>query len=339
MLLYPPLRTVARAIQTMLQARSNSTAAQLRGLLVLLCLMCCALPCRAARPVRVYEVDVEGQSPAALQGAMREVLVRATGRRESADDPAFASLITDAPRYVKSYATGPRGESQVVFDGAAVEQAITTVGRSVWERERPFTLVVLDPPRPRAAQDAARIELERVAAARGLPISLIPIAAVDAAGNPLGADALLQAAQRYGGDEILVGRGEEAGPDMQLQWSLYTHARSTSWSGSLADGIDHTVDLLVPQQGTSLAQADAAVRVEIDGVNSLGAYAAVEQLLQSVPGVRRANIAAAEAGSVTFDVTARGGGAGLEQGLAATQRLVRTGGSGTQVVYRYQPQG
>ena len=339
MLLYAPLHAVARAIQTMSRARSNSTAAQLRGLLMLLCLMCCALPCRAGRPVRVYEVDIEGQSPAAVQGAMREALVRATGRREAADDPALASLIADAPRYVKTYATGPRGESQVVFDAAAVEQAISAAGRSVWPRDRPFTLVVLDPPRQRAAQDAARVELERVAAARGLPISLIPLAAVDAAGNPLGAEALLQAAQRYGGDQILLGRGEDAGPETQLQWSLYTHALSASWNGSLADGIEHTVDLLVPQQGTSLAQADGEARVEIDGVNSLAAYAAIERLLESVPGVRRANIAAADAGSVIFDVTARGGATGLQQELAATPRLVRAGGSGTQLLYRYQPQG
>ena len=46
---------------------------------------------RAGRPVRVYEVDVEGQSPPAVQEAMRQALVRATGRREAADDPAFAA--------------------------------------------------------------------------------------------------------------------------------------------------------------------------------------------------------------------------------------------------------
>src|SRR5262249_39602615 len=46
----------------------------------------------AGRPVRVYEVDLKGgQSPAALQDAMREALVRATGRRESATDPALAN--------------------------------------------------------------------------------------------------------------------------------------------------------------------------------------------------------------------------------------------------------
>jgi hypothetical protein len=318
---------------------SNPALGCLRGGLALLALLCCALPCEAGRPVRVYEVDIEGRSPAALQQAMRVALVRATGRRESADDPVLASLVSDAPRYVKTYGTGPRGEAQVVFDGAAVERAIAAAGRSVWERERPFTLVVLDPPRVRAAEDAARTELERVAAERGLPISVIPLPLSDGAGKPLGADALLQAGQRYGGDEILVGRGADAGPETALQWTLYTHALSSSWSGPLGTAIDHTVDVLVPQPATSLADADATARVQVDGVDSLSAYAAVERLLQNTPGVRRANIAAANAASVTFEVTARGGAAGLGQALAGSTRLVRESGTGDAIVYRYQPQG
>jgi hypothetical protein len=240
---------------------------------------------------------------------------------------------------VKTYSTGARGEPQVVFDGAAIERAIGAAGRSVWERERPFTLVVLDPPRTRAAEDTARAELERVAAERGLPITLIPLPLNDGAGNTLGADALLQAAQRYGGDEVLIGRGADAGPQTPLQWTLYTRALSTSWSGPLAAGIDHTVDTLAPQPATSLAEADAPARIQIEGINSLRAYATVERLLQSTPGVRRANIAAADSGSVTFDVTARGGAAGLGQALAGSARLVRTGGAGEPMVYRYQPQG
>jgi len=303
-------------------------------------LLCCVLPAAAAwagRPVRVYEVDIEGQTSAALQGAMRQALVRATGRRESAEDPALASLVAEAPRYVKSYAAGPRGEQQVVFDAAAVEQAIAAAGRSVWDRVRPFTLIVLTPPRNRAAEQGARAELERVAAERGLPISLLPLPVDDASGNPLAADALLQAAQRYGGDEILVGRGEDAGADTQLQWTLYTRVTSESWSGPLASGIDHAVDTLVPQQGGSLAQTDAVTRVRIDNVASLTDYASVERILQSVPGVRRANVLATDPDSVLFEVTVRGGAAGLAQGLAGSTRLSAAGAAGAQGEYRYQP--
>ena len=310
--------------------------ARVPALLAGLCVLCALPPAWAGRPVHVYEVDVDGQSAPALQNAMRQALVRATGRRESADDPAFASLVADAPKYVKSYAAGPRGESQVVFDAAAVAQA--------GERRRPQRLG------PRASvhaggtgaaaqsrrTDAARAELERVAAERGLPISLVPVAVDDAAGSPLGTDALMQTAQRYGGDEILVGRGEDAGPDTVLQWTLYTRTASEGWSGPLAAGIEHTVDFLVPPQGGSLAQTDATLRVRIDGVASLPDYANVARLLESVPGVRRANLVVADPGSVVFELTVRGGAAALEQGLAGSTRLR---GGGTPPVYRYQPQG
>src|SRR5437762_9034016 len=95
--------------------------------------------------------------------------------------------------------------------------------------------------------------------------------------------------------QVLIGRGDPNAPDTDLQWTLYTRSASEGWNGPLAAGIDHTVDLLSPQQGGSLAQAEATTRVRIEGVAGLADYAAVQRLLESVPGVRRANIAAAEA--------------------------------------------
>ena len=310
--------------------------AALAGLIVLLGAL--PLSAWALRPVRIYEVDLEEQSPTAVQNAMRQALVRATGRRESAEDPAFAAVIADAARYVKSYASGPRGEPQVVFDGVAVAQAIDTAGRSVWNRERPFTLVVLYPPPGRADADAARAELERAATERGLPISVIPLTVVDTSGNTLDAGALMQSAQRYGGDQVLVGRADAAGVAAgQLQWTLYTRAQSESWTGPLSAGIDHAVDLEAPPPGAAGA-AEAPARVRIEGVAGLADYAAVERLLQSIPGVRRAEVAEVDAGSVTFEVEMRGGSAALEHELSGSTHI-RSISGGAPLVYRYQPQG
>jgi len=312
-----------------------------RTALVLLLALPGALPpaAWALRPVPVYEVDLDAQTATAVQNAMRQALVRATGRRESADDPALAGLISDAARYVKSYASGPRGEPQVVFDAAAVARAIDTAGRSVWDRERPFTLVVLYPPPGRNDADAARVELERTATERGLPISVIPLTVVDGGGNTLGADALLQSAQHYGADEVLVGRADAAGLAAgQLQWTLYTRAQNASWTGTLSGGIDHAVDLLAPPPGVA-GQPEAASRVRIEGVAGLADYAAVERLLQSIPGVRRADVAEVDAGSVTFQVDMRGGSAALEHELSGSAHLARSGSGSVPLVYRYQPQG
>lgn len=287
--------------------------------------------------MRVYEVDVAERSGSALQEAMRQALVRATGHREAADDPALAAIVAEAPKYVKNYTSGPRGEPQVLFDGPAVEQAISAAGRMTWDSERPFTLVVLDPPRARAPAEAARAELERVAATRGLPISLVPLPLADAAGKPLSGDALLEAAQRYGADEVLVGRGDGAPGDAALQWTLYRRGSSENWTGPLAAGIDGTVEQLVPAPSATAALAESDARVRIEGVRTLTDYATVTRLLQATPGVKRANIVSAEAASVSFDVTVRGGAAGLEQALAGQGHLVHSGGAGASPVFRYQP--
>lgn len=287
--------------------------------------------------MRVYEVDLAERSGTALQEAMREALVRATGRREAADDPALAAIVSDAPKYVKNYAPGPRGQSQVIFDGAAVQQAITAAGRSVWDPDRPSMLIVLEPPRARAQAEAARAELERYAAVRGLPVSLMPMPLADSAGKPLSGEALLEAAQRYGADDVLVGRGDAAASEGVLQWTLYRHGASENWSGPLAAGIDHTVDLLAPAPAATLSQADSDTRVRVEGVRTLSDYATVTRLLQATPGVRRANIAAAEAASASFDVTVRGGAAGLEQALEGQSHLARGAAAGGSSVLRYQP--
>lgn len=318
-------------------AADRRVRAAFAGLLALLGAL--PLSAWALRPVRIYEVDLDDKSPTAVQGAMRQALVRATGRRESADDPALAAVIADAARYVKSYASGPRGEPQVVFDAAAVAHAIDTAGRSVWDRERPFTLVVLYPPLGRADADAARVELERTATERGLPISVIPLTVVDAAGNTLDAGALLQAAQRYGGDQVLVGRADAAGVAAgQLQWTLYSHAQSQSWTGPLNAGIDHAVDLEAPPPGAA-GEAEAPARLRIEGIAGLADYTAVERLLQSIPGVRRAEVAEVDAGSVTFEVEMRGGSAALEHELSGSAHMLRGTSAGASLVYHYRPQG
>jgi hypothetical protein len=269
---------------------------------------------------------------------MREALVRATGRRESANDPALASLIANASMYVKAYTSGPRGESQVVFDSDAVEHAIMAAGRIVWERDRPFTLVVLSPAPPRPVEDAARSSLEDIAVERGLPITLVPLVLTDPNGSELGRDAVMQVAQRYGGDAVLLGRGDPSIAGSQLQWTLYTSYTSESWTGALDAGINGTVDNLAPTQSGSLADAEATEIVQIDGLNGLSDYALAERLLEGMPGARHASVTEARGSSASFTVRVRGGVEAIERALIGSGKFVRAADSDSHPVFQFRPQ-
>src|SRR3954470_947569 len=106
-----------------------------------------ATDARASRPVRLYEANVSSQTDAAVQAqaALRQVLVRATGARDAANDPALAGILAQASQYVLG--TRPANNSgsviTVLFDGGALERDIMAAGRTVWTTERPLVLVVL----------------------------------------------------------------------------------------------------------------------------------------------------------------------------------------------------
>ena len=78
------------------------------------------------------------------QAALRQVLVRATGARDAANDPALATVLAQAPQYVLVTRPAVSGSgTTVVFDAAALERDITAAGRAVWASERPLVLIVL----------------------------------------------------------------------------------------------------------------------------------------------------------------------------------------------------
>ena len=191
------------AIQTLPMPFRQTTV---REALLLAALAALPLTAWAAHAVAVFQVDVAGQSASALQEAMREALVRATGRRESASDPVFGGLITDAPKYVQGYDRGAQGELQVLFNAAAVGKTIAALDRSVWDPNRPFTLVVIYPPPDQADLAGDQRGLEQAAEQRGLPISVVPLPIADNSGNVLPREALLEMAHRYGAEQLLVGR-------------------------------------------------------------------------------------------------------------------------------------
>src|SRR5688500_14411339 len=99
-----------------------------------------ASPAEATRQVRVFEANVSSQTEPAVQAqaALRVVLVRATGARDAANDPALAGLLSQAQSYVlASRPASSGGATTVIFDAAALERDIVAAGRTVWASDRP----------------------------------------------------------------------------------------------------------------------------------------------------------------------------------------------------------
>jgi hypothetical protein len=295
-----------------------------------------AAPAALARTVRVYDVEVKGEAVGpVVQEAMRRVIVRATGRREAAADPAFTALVADAAKYVQSSRKVPNGSTLVSFDGAAVEQAIASAGRSVWGSERPFTFVVFVPALSPQAVEAARPELDRAAEYRGLPINLAPVPVVDSTGAELSRDALLQGAQRLGGDAVLIARAD-ANPGI-YQWTLQTQFGSESWTGPLEAGPNGAADALTRVQETSAGAAELEAVIQVAGVSTLNDYAAVSRLLESIPGQKKVSVAETNGSTATFNVLVRGGADTVDRVLGNSPRLQRAGNANGQLLYTYRP--
>lgn len=308
-------------------AASHGARRPARALLTLcgaLALATAMLPAaRAGRPVPVFDVSVPGTDQAtAVQDAMRQALVRATGRQDAASDPAFAALVAHASDYVRASHPGD-GVVQVTFDGAAVEQQIIAAGRSVWGADRPFTIVVLSPAPTGAADDETRHALEEIAEQRGLPVSLVPMPVTDQSGTPLGADVLLTDARRLGGDAVLVGRSDAAPPGGVWQWTLITGLATQSWNGPFDAGVNGAADALARVEGSALPLTEEEALVKVSGIGTLADYAAVERMLGEVPGVRRSGLAEADGNTATFRVLIRGGARAIERALASAQHLSR----------------
>jgi Uncharacterized protein conserved in bacteria (DUF2066) len=293
---------------------------------------------RAARPVDIYRVSVPNASPEAeAQAGMRQVLVRATGRLDAAADPALAPLVAGASRYVLSVSSAQDGVVQVAFNGPAVADQIVAAHRSVWDVDRPFTIVVLSPPPTGAADNAARQSLDQIALGRGLPIALVPLDVTDASGQPLSDSALLDAAERLGGDAVLVGRSDATQPSDTWQWTLVTGIGSERWNGTFADGINGATDALARAQGGSIAEGVQATSVAVDGVQTLADYAAVERMLADLPGVQSSGLVQIDGATATFRVLIGGGAPAVESALAHSQRLERIGTAAAPVSYRLRP--
>jgi len=300
----------------------------------------------ATRQVRVYEATVSSQTEAAVQAqaALRQVLVRATGARDAANDPALAGLLANAQAYVLGTRPAGSGSSALVvmFDGAALERDIIAAGRSIWLSERPVLLVVLTGgPASGAFESRRQVEgaLDSAASRRGQPISVArPEALSLPATGDIPADAALAAGRVRGADAVLVGYGDAVPGGGQWRWTLSAFGNSETWNGTLEEGIHGSADILARNSAAYAALPEVAILVEVDGVPTLKDYARVAELLGAANGVRSVQLAEASGNRAIFAVVARGGVDVVQTGLGGNAHLERADPqAGGTIAYRYRP--
>jgi hypothetical protein len=286
-------------------------AALLAGLLV------AGLP-GAARAVAVeglYEGTATGDATdagraAAATDALRQVVVRLTGRRAAATDPGLAALYADAPRLARTFRSAPGSQLVVAFEPEALEARLLQAGQRLWSRERPLTLVLLvsaRPGAPRTLGGGAEPEVRRavVAAAQargvplqwptGLPPSIEQARADDVLAGRL--EPLKELARQYGADALLVGRLVPGA----TSWSWTGPAGEGSASGAGDEGVQALADRFGAQfatAGVRAGQIDAVVR----GVRDLAGYALAGNALGALANVRAVSLEEVSGDSLHFRV-------------------------------------
>ncbi|HXQ63284.1 MAG TPA: DUF2066 domain-containing protein [Steroidobacteraceae bacterium] len=288
----------------------------------------------AAAVDSLYEAIVPGDGTeagraAAATEALKQVVVRVTGRGAAATEPALATVYAAAPRFAQTYRAVAAGQVAVGFDAAALDAALLAAGQRLWSRERPLTLVLLVSERPGAAASLAgaadpdlRRAVERAAQLRGLPVAWV--GGLDAGtqqariGDALAGrlEALRGLAREFGADGVLVGRSGTSG----ITWSWLGPAGSGTLVGSATEAIETVADRYGAQLGTQ-GGSTGRLAVVIRGVRDLAGYAAATQVLGSLDNVSDVALEEAAGETLRFQLSFTGDPEALRQAATQAARL------------------
>lgn len=190
------------------------------------------VPVQAAEVANLYQATVPVASrddvderQRAFATALRQVLVKLSGRSELDREPLLQQALRDAQGYVESFAYRNAAESglvlETVFYRARLQELIDAAGLALWPANRPETLLWVAVQQSTGTRQMAEREgvgaewlgrLQAIADARGVPLALPLLDLEDRlALRPdvlwsFNADALWRASARYEVESILAVR-------------------------------------------------------------------------------------------------------------------------------------
>lgn len=331
---------------------------------------CLWLPGPVVLAASLYEaeVPVADQSVAArgpaLRAALEEVLVRVSGDRGVAGQPATAALLSQPDAFVQQfgYQPAPPGSDvpwqlRVRFDGAGLERALRERGLPYWGGERPETLVWLAVEEGGRRQllgepdrSEVRARVEAAARRRGLPL-IFPLLDLEDRAQVGFSDVwggflepVLAASRRYRPQALLVGRLHQSGTGAwQASWILRVQDSEQRWSGRdltlgalAAEGVERVADELSARFAVVDSGADGRVRITVEGMVDLDDYARLNRYFASLSVVRSVQLQALAGERADYLLQLQSDLAGFERALTLGSVLRPDPDAGLRH-YRLQP--
>jgi hypothetical protein len=279
----------------------------------------------AMADLAIYQATVPLQSPAeadraaAFGDALRVAAVRASGRSDAGTVLAVATAAAKPTAYIQQYSTTADRMLKVGFDGRAIEQLLQQAGLPLWPAERPPTMVYLFIPSVAGAARAVttaerpleRIEIERAAAVRGVPLSW-PAETVDLA--------TARDRTKTVGTTTAALLGEPGGEG--YGWTFGHAGQTARKQGSLAAGINLAADTLATRYAPPSTRTVRTVAVKVGGLTDVRAYAALTTYLEDLSLVRAVALRSLSGSAAQFDLDVRGDLELLRRIFALDGRLV-----------------
>lgn len=311
--------------------------------------------------VTVAARDNEAARNQGFAEAMREMLVRLTGRTDTASRPAVARALAAPQPYVDFWAYDsqpspePDGGEQIVlqvtFFQAAVQGLLEEAGIPVWPQNRPATLlwvVVQDEfgeyrmvGSPLAAETDLLEQVHAAAQRRGVPL-LDPLLdfADQRALRPeqawaLDLDTIRAASQRYGTESVLllrifrapgaqvIGKAVYLFRERVLEYEVFDGPLDTLLEG----GIDLVAQELSSNYAVLLSGVDnsTAVQLTVDDVGTVESYASLLDYLDSIAVVSALQVQQVAGSTLTLQLQVGGQFRQLIESIALDRRLEQLG--------------
>jgi hypothetical protein len=306
----------------------------------------------AAAGDNLFEADVPvaGQQPdlrtAYMKTALQEVLVRVTGQPDVLNRDSVRSMLDSPERFVQQYryytlpeSTPPQLMLRVDFDGGAIQQALRQQGVAYWGKtERPEILLWLAVEdhgtryivSPQDNSDAAR-ELQQAARQRGIPL-MLPLMDLEDQNQVRFTDVwggffegVHAASARYKAANVMIGRlNRDPSGGWEARWVMGDGRDGGSWSGSgkqLGDVLQAGIDTLSERLAAGHAVAESGPvagmsSITVEDVNTLTAFARVDDYLSSLTAVRRMALERVDGSTLQYALQLAGSMDGLRQTIA-----------------------